>query len=179
MPIRSSIFCTLRAVFCCVLGMGMAALASADCIPYTDAHKYIGETRCVTGKVLRVKQGNRGVHFFDFCEDYRTCSFTVVVFPSDLKRIGDIRQLQGREIEIHGPVKEYDGRAEIVLSQARQLGRDAAKIPPLPKDYDVEKKGRFSAGKYSHSKGSRKPAHAKSTLPGQIEEPSEAAGPEQ
>jgi hypothetical protein len=41
----------------------------------------------VTGKVLRVKQGNRGVHFFDFCEDYRLCLFTVVVFPGDLKRI--------------------------------------------------------------------------------------------
>jgi len=30
-----------------------------------------------------VKRGERGVHFFDFCADYRTCPFTVVVFASD------------------------------------------------------------------------------------------------
>jgi len=86
-----------------------------------EAKKHISETRCVSGKVLRVKEGNRGVTFLDFCEDYLVCPFTVVVFPSDLKHVGDVRQLQGKMVEIHGPVKEYDGRAEIVLERARQL----------------------------------------------------------
>jgi len=80
---------------------------------FWEAKKHISETRCVSGKVLRVKEGNRGVTFLDFCEDYLVCPFTVVVFPSDLKHVGDLRQLQGKMVEIHGPVKEYDGRAEI------------------------------------------------------------------
>jgi len=94
-----------------------------------DAQKHIGATKCVTGKVLRVKQGNNGVHFFDFCEDYRVCPFTVVVFPGDLKRIGDIRRLQGTKIEIDGEVKGYEGRAEIILRRVSQLRGDAGTNP--------------------------------------------------
>jgi hypothetical protein len=44
------------------------------------------------------------------------CPFTVVVFAHDLKRIGDVSQLQNKVIEVHGPVKEYDGRPEISYS---------------------------------------------------------------
>jgi len=66
--------------------------------------------------------------------------------PSDLKSVGDVRQLQGRIVEIHGQVKEYDGRAEIILEEYRQLSGSTARIPPLPKNYDVENKGRYSAG---------------------------------
>ena len=57
-----------------------------------------------------------------------------------------MRQLQGRIDEIHGQVKEYDGRAEIILEEYRQLSGSTARIPPLPKNYDVENKGRYSAG---------------------------------
>jgi hypothetical protein len=80
----------------------------------------------------------------------------VVIFPRDLKSVGDVRQLQGRMVEIHGQVKEYDGRAEIVLEEYRQLGGAGVRIPPLPKNYDVEKKGRYSAGTFSHPKPARK-----------------------
>jgi hypothetical protein len=127
----------------------------AECIPVTEAQNHVGETRCVTGVVYRVERGDRGVHFLDFCEDYRVCPFTVVVFPSDLKNVGDIRQLKGKTVEIHGPVKQYDGRAEIVLAEARQLRGPAASIPPVPKNYDVENKGHYSAGKFSHPRAKK------------------------
>jgi hypothetical protein len=123
--------------------------AGADCIPFTEARQHVGEDQCVTGRVLHVKHMSRGVTLFDFCQDSMVCPFTVVVFPHDLKRIGDVSQLQNRVIEIHGPVKEYDGRAEIVLQQSRQLGGEGLRIPPLPKNYDVEKKGHYSAGSFS------------------------------
>ena len=80
------------------------------------------------------------------------CPFTVVVFPHDLKRIGDVSQLQNQVIEVHGPVKEYEGRAEIVLQQLRQLGEEGLRIPKLPKNYDVENKGHYSAGSFSRPK---------------------------
>ncbi len=44
-------------------------LAASDCLPIRDAKQHVGETKCVTGKVLRVKAGAKGVHFVDFCED--------------------------------------------------------------------------------------------------------------
>ena len=67
----------------------LGALAWGDSLPPEDARKHIGEVKCITGKVVRVKQGARGVHFLD-CGDFRLCPFTVVIFPSDLKNVGDI-----------------------------------------------------------------------------------------
>jgi hypothetical protein len=45
------------------------------------------------------------------------CPFTVVVFPSGLKDVGDVRRLAGRSIEIRADLKLYDGRAEIILNR--------------------------------------------------------------
>jgi DNA/RNA endonuclease YhcR with UshA esterase domain len=123
---------------------------AADCIPINQTSSHVGETECVTGKVLRVK-ATRGVHCLDFCEDQMACPFTVVVFPHDLKDVGDVRRLAGRMIEIRGPVKLYGGRPEIVLRRISQITNGAALIPPLPKEYDVEKQGHYSAG-HLHSK---------------------------
>jgi hypothetical protein len=77
------------------------------------------------------------------------CPFTVVVFAHDLRSVGDVNQLQDRVIEIHGLVKEYNGRPEIILQRSRQLGGENAHIPALPKNYDVENKGHYSAGSFS------------------------------
>ena len=84
--------------------------SAADCIPIHEAGQHIGETKCVTGKVVRVDVGHKGVHFLDFCEDAMACPFTVVVFSHDLKDVGDVRRLAGRTIEIRGAVKAYEGR---------------------------------------------------------------------
>jgi hypothetical protein len=153
----------------------LSALARPDCLPFEEAKKHVGEIKCVTGKVVRVKQGERGVHFLDFCEDFRLCPFTVVVFPSDLKSVGDVRQLQGKIVEIHGQVKEYDGRAEIILEEYRQLSGSTARIPPLPKNYDVENKGRYSAGTFSHPKAGKQPSKKRkpAKLPIDVPEDSE------
>ncbi len=133
-----------------LLGLSLSSAAS-DCIPIQQASQHVGETKCVTGKVLRVKIGTRGVHFLDFCEDQAACPFSVVVFPHDLKDVGDVRRLEGRTIEINGRVKLYDGRAEIILNRVSQISSGGTLIPPLPKNYDVEKQGHYSAGRL-HSK---------------------------
>ncbi len=88
------------------------------------------------------------------------CPFTVVVFPSDLKDVGDVRRLAGRTIEINGAVKLYEARAEIILSRISQISGGAALIPPLPKNYDVENRGHYSAG---HFRPTKKPAKTKAT----------------
>jgi hypothetical protein len=133
-----------------------APLFASECLPIADASQHVGETKCVTGKVLGVEVGDKGVHFIHFCEDQSACPFTVVVFPSDLRDVGDIRRLTGRVIEIHGPVKLYDGRAEIILNRVSQLTGGSTLIPPLPKNYDVEKQGHYSAGRVRPTKKPRK-----------------------
>lgn len=136
----------------------LPSILAEQCIPFDQAGKHIGETQCITGKVVRVEQGSKGVHYLDFCEDYRLCPFSVVAFSYDLKKIGDIKQLSGKVIEIHGEIKEYDGRAEIILERSSQLSGSAAKLPSLPKNFDVEQRGHFSAGKFrsSHSRSARR-----------------------
>ena len=119
----SSLNTVLTKYFLLVATVMLTTAAWSDCLPFSEARKHVGEIKCVTGTVVRVKQGARGVHFLDFCDDFRLCPFTVVIFSGDLKSVGDVRQLQGRMIEIHGKVKEYDGRAEIVLEEYRQLER--------------------------------------------------------
>ena len=96
-----------------------AAAPAVACIPFDQAQNHIGETQCVTGKVVRVETGARGVTYLDFCDDYRLCSFSVIVFSHDLKNIGDVRQLTGKLVEIRGEVKEYEDRAEIVLESSK------------------------------------------------------------
>jgi hypothetical protein len=101
-----------------VVRLGAAAVllsaplfGASDCLAIREAKEHVGEIKCVMGKVLRVKVGAKGVHFVDFCAEQLTCPFTVVVFPRDLKDVGDVRRLAGRMIEIRGPVKLYNGRA--------------------------------------------------------------------
>jgi hypothetical protein len=147
-----------RAAAAILFLLSSAGACSAECIPFSDAQKHLGENRCVTGQVHAVKEGNKGVTYLDFCEDYRLCTFTVVVFPGDLKNVGDVRELKGKTVEIHGEIKHYDGRAEIILREYRQLSGEATRIPPLPKNFDVERKGRYSAGKFIYPGTSKTPA---------------------
>jgi hypothetical protein len=137
---------------------GLSLPSFAACIPFDQARNHIGQTQCVTGRVIRVQAGNGGVHYLDFCEDYRLCAFSVVVFAHDMKNVGDVRQLAGKSIEIRGEIKEYDDRAEIILESAKQLGGGAGPLPPLPKSFDVEQRGHFSAGTFraKKSRSSRK-----------------------
>jgi hypothetical protein len=128
-----------------------SALTQAACIPPNQAAKHVGETKCVRGKVTRIQRADDGAHYLQFCEEVAgNCSFSAVVFAEDLRHVGDIRQLQGKFIEVHGDVKDSDRGTQIIVSDAWQLKGEASSIPPLPKNYDVEKKGRYSAGVFSH-----------------------------
>lgn len=135
-------------------------LFASVCVPVQEARQHVGQTQCVSGKVLHVRASPSGVHFLDFCEDQMACPFTVVIFSHDLKDVGDIRRLEGRTIEIRGEVTLYDGRPEIILSRINQIEGGATMIPPLPKNYDVENRGHYSAG---HLRPTKKPAKVKAT----------------
>jgi hypothetical protein len=145
----------------------------AACIPFEQAQKHIGETQCVSGRVLRVEAGSQGTHYLRFCEDSASCSFSVVVFADDLKNVGDVTPLEGKTIEIRGEVKEYDGRAEIILRKAGQLKGDALRMAPLPQAFDVEERGHFSAGQSRASKKRATTKKPSATLPIDVPEDAE------
>ena len=135
----------MKTLFAIIL---LSTLVAAECIPFAEAPNHLGETRCVKGKVVNIGESRGGSLYLNFCDDYKKCAFSVVVFPSNLKDVGDVRQLKDKDIEIQGKITEWRGRTEMVLRDARQLKGESAKLPPIPKDYDVQKKGRYSAGEF-------------------------------
>ncbi len=148
-------------------------LPKPDCVSFAEASKHVGAAQCISGTVLHVEDGSNGVTLLHFCKDPKACPFTVVVFAGDLEKMGDVRQLEGKQIEIKGTVQDYDGHAEIILRRAQQLG-DAAflLVPVVPTDYDVERRGHNSAGRSIHPKAAKKTS-AKQKQPVSIEDPEE------
>lgn len=146
--------------------------AIAACVPIAEAKKYVGDEVCITGKVLKVGRSPRsGTQFLNFCDDYRNCPFTVVVFAKDLSHVGDVNALEGKEIKLYGKVREYKGQAEIILSDERQLKGEKFKLPPAPKNYDAANRGRYSAGSFSEP-NSRKPRKKRNQQgPSETEQP--------
>jgi hypothetical protein len=139
-----------------LLDRSAAPLFGSDCVPIHDGAQYVGEIKCVTGKVLHVKEEDNGIHFVDFCEDRTACPFSVVVFAADLEDVGDVHLHEGQVIEINGAVKLHEGRPQIVLNRIKQLRHGATMIPLLPKNYDVEDRGHYSAGRLDPSKKPKK-----------------------
>ena len=133
----------------------------------------MGTTQCVSRTVLHVAESTNGVTFLTFCQDHKTCPFTVVVFPDDLKKVGDIQQLEGRMVEI----KRYDFKITTDVRRSSYVTRTnsararSSSFLRCPPDYDVERRGHYSAGKYSHPKA--KKSHKKQGAPISIEDPGE------
>jgi DNA/RNA endonuclease YhcR with UshA esterase domain len=170
-------FLTATSLVAIVFTLG--ALCSArnnsptSCVSFAEASQHVGATQCVRGTVLHVEDGRNGVKLLNFCQEAKACPFTVVVFPSDLKKMGDVHQLEGRQIEIKGTVQDYDGRAEIILRRSQQLGEGAFLLfPQVPTDYDVERAGHYSAGRFKHAKEPKK-KYTKEKEPMSIEEADE------
>ncbi len=132
----------------------------AACLPMEEAPKHVGETVCVHGKILTVSAVGGGTHLLRFCEEGRDCAFSAVVFPRDLRNVGDVRMLEGKEVDIHGEIRLYHGQPEIIMRDWRQLKGEAAKLPPIPKNYDVANRSKYSPGQWpTHRDRTRKAKH--------------------
>jgi hypothetical protein len=126
--------------------LAVAVYSSAACLPMEEAARHVGETACVHGKILSVSTTPGGAHLLQFCAEGRECGFSAVIFAKDVRQVGDVRWLAGREVDIQGQIRLYKGHPEVIVRDSRQLKGEAAKLPPAPKAYDVAKRGKFSPG---------------------------------
>ncbi|MEK7604779.1 MAG: phospholipase D-like domain-containing protein [Patescibacteria group bacterium] len=100
---------------------GAAALISIGTINYTEAPKHIGAYASVRGTLVDAYTSKTGTVFLDFCQSYKTCPFSGVIFADDVKRFGDLTRYVGTIVTLTGKISSYQGRAEIVLSSPTQL----------------------------------------------------------
>lgn len=95
--------------------------ASRACVDIQTAASMVGKDGCISGLIRRVYTAASGNTFLDFCPDYRTCPFTSVIFAADKTRFGDVGSLEGTHVELRGRIVSYEGRAEIVVHEPRQI----------------------------------------------------------
>jgi hypothetical protein len=100
---------------------GSIQFPQGGCVDIHDAGSHSGENGCVEGRVLRVFAARSGSTFLDFCQDYHNCPFGSVIFASDRSRFGNLAALQGRKIQIAGEITTYNGRAEIIIRDPKQI----------------------------------------------------------
>lgn len=118
----------LRSLFDAYAGTNAAAQAaasrSAGDIDYTEAPAHVGESARVHGILIEAYTSASGTVFLDFCESYKTCPFSGVIFADDAKKFGDLARYEGTQITLTGIISSYQGRAEIKLSDPSQLRGD-------------------------------------------------------
>ncbi|MFH1178291.1 MAG: phospholipase D-like domain-containing protein [bacterium] len=100
---------------------GAAATVSIGTIDYTDAPAHIGDYASVRGILINSYTSASGTVFLDFCENYKTCQFSGVIFSDDAKKFGDLSKYNGITVTLTGKISSYQGKAEIVLSDPNQL----------------------------------------------------------
>jgi hypothetical protein len=95
--------------------------SSSACVDIRNAAPLVGKKGCVAGLVMRAFSARSGNTFLDFCQDYRDCPFTSVIFAPDKDKFGNLESLQGKRVEIRGDVVSYQDRAEIIIRDPEQL----------------------------------------------------------
>lgn len=87
---------------------------------FTEAPNHIGEKAIIRGKVAKIVTSKSSVTFWDFCENFKNCPFSAVIFASDLDKFKEMNQYI-RDVSISGIIKSYQGKAEIVLNSPDQI----------------------------------------------------------
>lgn len=96
-------------------------LAQAQTIAPADAKAHVGQTVTVEGAVGNVYAARSGMIFVDIGGRYPDNAFAAVIFADDTSKFPDIKSLDGKTVDITGPVSLYRGKAEIVLKSTDQV----------------------------------------------------------
>lgn len=93
----------------------------SSCLDINDVANFVAQEKCVRGKIEKVFISKSGTIFLDFCQDYKTCPFTAVIFKSDSAKFENIKELNGKTIELTGLIKTYKGQPEIIINEPSQI----------------------------------------------------------
>lgn len=109
--------------------------AGKTCYSPADAVAHPNKDVCVKAHVYDVVELADGTRFLDVCSPEtpdEECRFTILSATEDRKDVGDLDQYREQDIQIRGIVRPFGGRAEILLSNARQFHGGSEKFRPNP-----------------------------------------------
>ncbi len=85
-----------------------------------DAGKFYDQEMTVTGKVAQVSFREKVV-ILNLDQPFPESPFSVVVFSTATNQFGDLKALDGKNVEVKGKIKKYKDKPEIVLDKPSQL----------------------------------------------------------
>lgn len=132
MPLsRSPSLCLL--LFCA--SVPAFARAPKKCVAADRAVTMLNKDACVSAHIYDVVQLPDGTRFLDVCSPQTTdekCRFTIVSLWKDRETVGELEKYLNTDVRIRGIVRPMHGRAEIMLSHARQFYGGPPKFKPNP-----------------------------------------------
>ena len=110
---------TLLSLFIVLCATG----AMAETPEYTaiEAAKHIGEKANVTGTVKHVHQAQGGSIFLDLGTKYPNNPLTVFIPQSAAEKFPNFKTYDGVIITVLGEIKQYNNKAEIVVTDPSQI----------------------------------------------------------
>jgi hypothetical protein len=109
--------------------------AARACYTPDDALAHENKDVCVSAHVYDVVELADGTRFLDVCSPETAdeqCRFTVMSMNADRRDVGELNQYRQQDIQIRGVIHPFAGRAEIILSHARQFHGGGEKFRPNP-----------------------------------------------
>jgi hypothetical protein len=86
----------------------------------TEAQKHVGESATVEG-IASVYVAKSGTTFVDLGGSGRDAPFTGVIFKDKAATMPSVQSYSGKVVDITGTIKDYQGKAEIVIEDAGQI----------------------------------------------------------
>lgn len=123
-PVRDRRPLFFLALCCGLLAAALPAHAAQRCSSPATARRHLHRKLCVKAHVYREISLDDGTRILDVCsprDSAGQCHFAFVSLNQDRDKVGSLKQYVGKEIEVRGLVRPVNGRAEILLSSAKQL----------------------------------------------------------
>jgi exonuclease VII large subunit len=114
------LICVLFAVSLAFAAPGQESKSELEKIGAGEADKHFQETCIVTGKVAQVTVREKLV-YVNLDKKFPETPLTCVIFARATNQFGDIKKLEGKQVEVKGKIEEYRDKLQIVLSSTNQL----------------------------------------------------------
>jgi len=85
-----------------------------------EADKHYQETCIVTGKVAQVTIREKLV-YLNLDKKFPDTPLTCVIFARATNQFGDLKKLEGKQVEVQGKIDEYKEKLQIILNSTNQL----------------------------------------------------------